>query len=100
MEAIDIAHRDRTTDRGTEAAPGHPPDGLPRGTDDRRVLARRRSPIGPDADASAGGALGQLAQYDRGPGKPALSPPPAADRPAEPGLDRGRRLVDIVTVEA
>src|SRR6266481_1355380 len=93
MEAIDITHRDRAADRGTEAATGHSPDGLPRGTDDRRVLARRCPPIGLDADAPARRSLGQLAQYDRGAEKPAFGSAPPADRPREPGLDRGRRLV-------
>src|SRR6266851_7841702 len=100
MEAIDMAHRDRTADRGTEAAAGHPPNRLGGVADDRRVLARRRTPVRPDADAPARSTLGQLAQNDRGSGKAAVGPPPPADRPGQPGLDRGRRLVDIVAVEA
>src|SRR3989442_11768034 len=99
MEAIDIAHRDRAADRGTEAATGHPPNGLPRGTDDRRILPRRRAPIGPDADAPAARALGPLARYHHAAQKPALDSPPPADRPSPPSVTRRRPSVDILATK-
>ena len=46
------------------------------------------------------GPSAQLALDARGAGEAALGPPPLADRPCQPGLDRRRRLVDVVAVEA
>src|SRR5204863_7927863 len=96
---IDIAHRDWRTDRRTEPAARHRAYAGPRSIDDRGALARRRPPVRTDANPLACGPLGQLPQDHRGAGKAALGAPPFADCPGEPGLDRRRRLVDVVTAK-
>src|SRR6478609_8606417 len=94
------ARRDRRADRGAEAATRHRADPIAGGIGDDRALARRGAPIGPDTDALACDALRELTQDDRRTGEAALGAPPFADRPGEPGLDRGRRLVDVMAVKA
>src|SRR6516165_5288072 len=100
MAAIDITHRDGAADRRAEAAARHSPNRHPGGVDDRGILACRRASVRPDADADARRPFSELAQYDFGAGKPALGTPPLADGPGEGDLDRARRLVDVVPIEA
>src|SRR5262249_51215683 len=100
MGGLDIAHRDRSPDRRAPAAARHPPDLAAVRVDDRRALAGRRRPVRADADAPARRSLGQLPQDDRRTGKTAFAATPLADRPAELGLNRGRRRVDVVAPEA
>ena len=76
------------------------PTGSPAGVENRAAFARRSAVVRADADAAARRRFGQLAQDTRGAGEAAFGSAPLADRPGEPGLDRARRLVDVVAVEA
>src|SRR5262249_45900744 len=60
MRRIDIAHRDRRADRRAEAAAGYRADAIAGGIGDDRALACWRAPVGPDADALARDAFGEL----------------------------------------
>src|SRR5947207_3335770 len=99
VRGIDIAHRDRRVDRWAETATGHTAGGIAGGIDNRGPLARRSAPVGTDADPFPCRPFGELAQDDRCARETALGSAPFADRPREPGLDRRRGFIDIVTVE-
>ena len=75
------------------------PQGRAVGRTDLRALAGGRLALGPEPDQLARRPLLELAQDDLGTGEAALLAPPLADRPGEPGLDRGGGGVDVVAVE-
>src|SRR5205085_599319 len=64
------------------------------------AFARRGAAVRADADAAAMRPLGELTQHRLGAGKTAVFAAPLADRPGDTSLDRRRRLVDVVAVEA
>ena len=77
------------------------PIARPCSIDDDRAFARRRAAFGLDADALARSALRQSRGAMRvGADEAAFAAPPLADRPDEVGLDRARRLVDVMAIEA
>src|SRR3954447_24644322 len=100
MRGIDIAHRDRRTDRRTETATGHPADFLAGPIEDGRALARGGTAIRADPHTFSRRSLGELFQDHLGPGKLTTRAPAFTDRPGQPGLDRRGGLVDVVAVEA
>src|SRR5205814_8830864 len=100
MGSIDIAHRDRRIDRRPEAAAGDLADRRAAGIDNRRAIARRGAAVRTDAGPLARGSFRELPQHRCGTGETAFGAPPFADRPGEPGFDRCRGFIDIMTVEA
>src|SRR6185312_15771673 len=68
----DIAHGDRPVGRGAKAAAGDAADHGARGIDDLRALARRRAPLGLDADALPRRAFLELTLDHGGAGKAAF----------------------------
>ena len=99
MGALDVAHGDRATERGGEAARCDLADG--RGSDgDLRTFTRDCLAFGQQPDALARRALGDLLLDDGGAGKSTLRAAVLADAPQQACFDRRRRGVDVVTVEA
>ena len=96
----DIAHGDRAVDAGSEAARGDDAERVAEQRQDLGALARRRAAVRLDADAAALGAVGQLVLDALGAGEAALAAAALLHRPDEIGLDRARRLVDVVAIEA
>src|SRR5690606_37361696 len=54
----------------------------------------------PDADAPPRSTFAELTENRFGAGEPAFRAPALADRPGKPRLDRRRRLVDVLAVQA
>src|SRR3954467_4674484 len=100
MRGIDIAHRDRRTDRRTETATGHPADFLAGPIEDGRALTRGGAAIRADAHTFSRGTVGELFHDNLGARKCTTRAPAFTDGPGEPGLDRRGGLVDVVAVEA
>ena len=71
----------------------------PSAASDLRALAHRRAAGRADADALARGPVGEFAQDALGAGEAALRAPPLRDGEGQVGLDRRRRLVEVVAVE-
>jgi len=95
----DITHGDRPADGRPVAAARDRADDLA-SADDLRAFARRCLAFRQQADALPRHAIRDLAENDLRAGKIGLFAPPLADDPAERRLDRCRRLVDVVAVEA
>ena len=100
-----VAHRHRRIEARPEAARGDRPDAVAGLVgEERRALAHRRPPLRAKADAAAGRAAGDLVEDHRVAGKAAGAGAAGAagglDRPFERRLDRRRRAVDVVPVEA
>src|SRR5256885_14422599 len=95
-----VAHGDWAADRRAVTAAGDDAEGRAVGADQRCLIPRRRPALGPDTDAPTRGPGAQLLLDVRGTGKPALLAPALADRPDEIGLDRRRRAIDVMAVEA
>ena len=100
MPGVDVAHRHRSAHRGAVAAAGDGADAPALGVGHLGVLARRRPALGAQADAAARRSLGELALDDGGAGEAARGAASARDRPRQPGLDRRRRRIDVMAVEA
>src|SRR5205814_9195689 len=83
-----------------EAAAGDLADRRAAGIDNRRAIARRGAAVRTDAGPLARGSFRELPQLRCGTGETAFGAPPFADRPGEPGFDRCRGFIDIMTVEA
>src|SRR5690606_12036444 len=96
----DVAHGDRRIDAGAEAARRDRADLLALVVQHFGAFAGRRAAFGPDAGQLAADAVSELLLYDRRAGKAAFLAAALRDRPVESGLDRRRRGVDVVAVQA
>ncbi len=97
---IDIPHRHRAANRRREAAAGDDADVGAALVLDAAAGARRRLSVQTNADALSSRPLQQLSQDDLVARKAAQFASASIDRPAQAGLDRRRRFVDIVAPQA
>src|SRR5690606_3381018 len=82
-----------------EAAGGDAADGFAGSVDQRRTLARRQATVELDADAPAGGAIGQFTENALRAREVGALAPALRYRKVQTSLDRGDRLVEVVAVE-
>src|SRR5262245_8039347 len=93
-----ITHGDRTVDAGTEAARGDGAETFPQQRQDFATLPRWGAPVRPNANPPPLCSLRQLLADAARTQKPAFGPSALLDGPGKAGLDRARRLVDIMPV--
>src|SRR5271169_3405819 len=98
--ALDIAHRDRRADARAESPGGDAAEDASGGTDDLGPVAGRRPSLRPQTDPASRRAARKLGADASGAGKAALFAPPLGYRPGKARLDRARRFVDVMPVEA
>src|SRR4051812_21580444 len=99
MGFLDVTHGDGPPERRREAARGDLADHLA-AERDLRALARDRLALGQQADPLAPRAFGDLLLDDISTGEAALCAALLADAPQQHRLDRRRRGVDVMAVEA